>query len=468
MARLLGMRTTHVAAGTVTVAMPASDACVTGNGQLEIVPLMISALECASTTALAGGMDVVPLRFTFDPFRPAWPRRGNLLARARVVNSGDLYVFAEVQVEDPDGRHIGQGSLHSAVQRVEPTPPPPPETMHKADDPVYESPDPYLRNFPVNAFQDIMEHESGLTTIRKFTDGQLHMPVAALYGLRIDEIVEGRVVLSAPASEWFCTRSNDVSWNFVGALADMTAWSAAISLHRPGDSIVTLDSTTRFLRPVRADGRKLRAEATLSEPVPSLFVCETKIHDADDRLVALHSGSVARMDATRRAHRTRRESRRVLATLLFTDIVDSTGHAHSLGDAAWQALLEQHNLAIRREISRYNGTEVDTTGDGFFVRFDSPGQAVEAARAARMAAGTLGITLRTGIHTGECELDGNKLAGLAVHVAARIQTAAEPGEILVSSTVKDLAVGSKISFVDRGEHSLKGVPDPWRLYAVAD
>jgi class 3 adenylate cyclase len=123
---------------------------------------------------------------------------------------------------------------------------------------------------------------------------------------------------------------------------------------------------------------------------------------------------------------------------------------------------------VRRELSRHNGTEIDTAGDGFFVRFDSPAQAIEAARAAVRATARLDIKIRAGIHAGECELKGNRLAGMAVHIAARVQAAAQPGEVLVSSTVKDLAVGSGLRFADRGEQNLKGVPDPWRLYAVVD
>ena len=148
MARLLGMRTTHVATGTVTVAMPASEASVAGNGQLEIAPLMVAALESASTTALEGGLDIVPLRFSRDAFRPAWQGPGNLIGRARVVNSGNLFVLAEVQIEDSDGRHISRGSLHSAIHDVEPAPPTPPQSMQPVEEPVYESPDPYLRSFP--------------------------------------------------------------------------------------------------------------------------------------------------------------------------------------------------------------------------------------------------------------------------------------------------------------------------------
>jgi class 3 adenylate cyclase len=468
MSRLLGMRITHVAAGTVTVAMPASDACIAGNGQLEIGPSVIAALEGAVATALPAGMDAVPLRFASKPLRPAWPRSGNLLARARVVDSSQLYVFAEVQVEDSDGRYIAQGTLHSEVQQVDPAPPAPPATMARVEEPVYETPDPYLRPFPASPFADFFERQDGVTTMRQVAHGELTMPAAALFGIRVLEIADRRALISMPASEWHCGLGPEISCQAMGTLGDMSGWSAAMTLHRPGLSIVMLDSATRFLRAVRADGRPIQAEATLTEPAPDLFVLEGKLQDADGRLVALQSGTVQQIDAGRRTPRERRESRRVLATLLFTDIVDSTGHAQRLGDAGWRALLDRHRLAVRREVSRCNGIEVDTAGDGFFVRFDSPAAAIEAARAACRAAATLGIALRTGIHVGECEVQGNTLAGMAVHIAARIQAVAERNEVLVSSTIKELATGSAFRFTDRGEHALKGVPEPWRLYAVAE
>jgi class 3 adenylate cyclase len=175
---------------------------------------------------------------------------------------------------------------------------------------------------------------------------------------------------------------------------------------------------------------------------------------------------VSRIDAARRIARQRKESQRVLTTLLFTDIVDSTGHAERLGDTAWRGLLDQHHVLTRREVSRCNGAEVATTGDGFLARFDSPAQAIEAACAVRRAVEPLGLQIRAGVHTGECEVTGNTLAGMAVHIASRIQAAAAPGEVLVSSTVKALVVGSTLRFVDRGEQTLKGVPEAWRLYAT--
>src|SRR6185295_17623658 len=188
LARLLGMRVTHVTAGTVTLAMPAAEASLSANGQLQIVPLMVAALEAASGTALPGGLEAVPLRFTIDPFRPAWARPGNLLARARVINSGNLYIFAEVQVDDPDGRHIAQGSLHSAIQRVEPAPPPPPERMRPVEEPVYETPDPYLRSFAYSPLADLSDREDGLRIVHKVADGRLRMPISALYGFKTEEL----------------------------------------------------------------------------------------------------------------------------------------------------------------------------------------------------------------------------------------------------------------------------------------
>jgi class 3 adenylate cyclase len=157
----------------------------------------------------------------------------------------------------------------------------------------------------------------------------------------------------------------------------------------------------------------------------------------------------------------------VLATVLFTDLVGSTERAAELGDRAWRDLLTRHHADVRRELARFRGEEVDTAGDGFFCRFDGPARAMACARAIVEGAREHDLAVRSGIHTGECELVGDKIAGIAVVTGARISSVAAPGEVLVSSTVKDLVAGSGFSFDDRGEHELKGVPGTWRLYAVA-
>jgi pimeloyl-ACP methyl ester carboxylesterase len=160
------------------------------------------------------------------------------------------------------------------------------------------------------------------------------------------------------------------------------------------------------------------------------------------------------------------EPDRVLATVLFTDIVGSTAKAAELGDTAWRKLLGEHNAVVRRQLARYRGQEHDTAGDGFFASFDGPARAIRCAQAIREAVQPLGIELRAGLHTGECELVDGKVGGIAVHIGARVAEAAGPGEVLVSSTVKDLVAGSGLQFDERGEAELKGVPGAWRLYAV--
>ena len=157
---------------------------------------------------------------------------------------------------------------------------------------------------------------------------------------------------------------------------------------------------------------------------------------------------------------------RILTTVLFTDIVGSTTRAASLGDQHWRSLLDAHDRAIREQLRRFRGNEINTTGDGFVASFDGPARAIRCAREITEATGKLGIELRVGLHTGECEVRGEDLGGLAVHIAARVATLANPGEVLVSGTVKDLVVGSGIEFSEQGEHELKGVPGSWKLFAV--
>lgn len=161
------------------------------------------------------------------------------------------------------------------------------------------------------------------------------------------------------------------------------------------------------------------------------------------------------------------DSERRLATVVFTDIVDSTQHAAELGDLQWRQLLERHNRLVRDELARWSGVEISTTGDGFLATFDGPARAINAALSIAAAVPDLGLAVRCGVHTGLVEVVGDDVAGLAVHIGARIGALAQTGEVLVSSTVKDLVAGSGFTFEDRGTHVLKGVPDEWRVFAAS-
>ncbi|MEA2161716.1 MAG: hypothetical protein QOD66_4096 [Solirubrobacteraceae bacterium] len=158
----------------------------------------------------------------------------------------------------------------------------------------------------------------------------------------------------------------------------------------------------------------------------------------------------------------------VLATVLFSDIVDSTEHQARLGDRAWKELVERHHAAVRQALTRWRGVEIDTAGDGFFASFDGPARSIQCALEISQRVRDLGIQIRAGVHTGECELIDGKIGGLSVSIGARVAANAQASEVLVSQTVKDLVAGSGLTFDDRGDHQLKGVPDRWRLYAVID
>lgn len=162
-----------------------------------------------------------------------------------------------------------------------------------------------------------------------------------------------------------------------------------------------------------------------------------------------------------------RDVDRILATLLFVDIVGSTVRAAELGDRRWRQLLERFYATIRTQLRLFRGVEVNTTGDGFLARFDGPARAIRCAAALRTALRPLGIEVRSGLHTGECEIIGDDVGGIAVHLGARVAGRAAPGEILVSSTVKDLVAGSGLAFADIGVHQLKGIPGEWRLFSLA-
>jgi class 3 adenylate cyclase len=469
LARLQGMRAAHVGPGSGTWTIPVSPWTRGLVGLLDICAFVETALTGVTITAAPPGHDVVPRTLVINYFRPARPRAGNLLARGRVVNSSSLFACSEAEIEDPEGRQLAQATGQFAIRRVDPPPSPPPSRLPPVEEPVYASPDPYLRReMSPEVSRDDWERHDGLSVMRKYRDGTVTMPFSELYGMRFLEVDKGRAVTTFAASEWFGLFSREVAPGVIAAVANATWWGAALTLLQPGDSFAALDQVVRFHREVPADGRALRVEARTVVESRNLSLTEASVFDADGVLVASESGAGAFIGIDRRRGRPQVETKRVLATLLFADIVGSTDHADRLGDARWRTLLEEYRVAVRHEIVRFEGVEIDTAGDGFFVRFDTPRNAIDCARAIRSGVKQLGIETRSGIHTGECEMQGRGLTGIAVHVGARIQGVAGPGEIWVSGTVRDIAAGSHLHFEDRGEHSLKGIPTPLRLYALSE
>jgi class 3 adenylate cyclase len=219
-------------------------------------------------------------------------------------------------------------------------------------------------------------------------------------------------------------------------------------LHRTEDTNVDVEAS-RFMAE-RIPGAKY-VELCGRDHAPVVGDAEAILDEIEDFLTGTRLGA---------------EPDRALLTVMFTDIVGSTDRAVDLGDRRWRDLLDTHQMVVRRELARLRGNEVNTTGDGFLATFDGPARAIRCAISIREELRKLGIEIRVGLHTGECELLGDDIGGVAVHIAARVEARAMPGEVLVSSTVKDLVVGSGLQFEDRGTHILKGIPDEWRLFVV--
>jgi pimeloyl-ACP methyl ester carboxylesterase/class 3 adenylate cyclase len=220
-------------------------------------------------------------------------------------------------------------------------------------------------------------------------------------------------------------------------------------LHRTGDRVAPVEGA-RLMAEKIPDARLVEFEETDHLPFSGDF--NSMLDEMEEFLTGARQA---------------RPFDRVLATVMFTDIVDSTRRAAEAGDRRWRELIQRHNELTRRQLDRFRGREVKTLGDGFLATFDGPARAIECASAIRDGVGPLGVEVRAGLHTGECELDGDDVRGMAVNIGARVGGLAQAGEVLVSSTVKDLVVGADLQFSERGEHELKGVPGKWRLYAAS-
>ncbi|MGI8927016.1 MAG: adenylate/guanylate cyclase domain-containing protein [Tepidiformaceae bacterium] len=332
-------------------------------------------------------------------------------------------------------------------------------------------------------------------------------PMCALFAATYPERTSALVLYGAVArNAW----APDFPWgrtpeSFEALIADIEGnWGGAAGLAAYSPSRANDESTRDWWRRWRQQGAspgaaialvRMNAEIDIRNLVPLIRVPTLILHRTDDAVVPVEQGRylagnipgarwvelpggdhlpyfgdsasiLAEVESFLGANRGDFESDRVLATVLFTDIVDSTPQAAAVGDRRWRDLLETHNATFRRELVRFRGREVNSTGDGFVATFDGPARAIRCAQAVCAGVRLLGIEVRAGLHAGEVVSIGDDITGIAVNVGARVAAKARPGEVLVSGTVKDLVAGSGISFRERGKHLLKGVPGEWPLYAA--
>ena len=462
LARLTGLTVTQVSPGAATLTLRASPWLDAG-GQLDILILGEAALSTAVLTGAPAGSDVRTASFSVNQFRTT-ARDANLIAHARTITSAPRFTFGEVALEDDRGRAVARVTGAALVRPRDPPPPPAP-VLGPVDEPAYSTPDPHLR--PLSAgtravTADDWERFTGVELVAKLT-GPERPPLFSLLGLSFVGLDEGRLNASLPATEWCCYLGREVAPGVLAVAAYVTATGAGHSLSPRGYRPGVLDLSFSFLRPVVPDGRMLVINGRATERQEDLVLTSAAVADGDGcRLASLHE-TLLLIPAR---NRPQPSAEQTLATVLFTDLVDSTMRLRELGDERWQALLGEHQTVVRRQLETFRGREVKTTGDGFLATFDAPARAVRCALAIRDGLGALGLQVRAGIHTGECEVTQGDVSGIAVHLAARVLGAAGPGEVLVSGTVRDLLLGSDLPFEDRGRHKLKGIEGEWQLFVV--
>jgi class 3 adenylate cyclase len=446
--RLLGYRLTQVSSGSAVLSQPITPWSEIYDGFVDVTAIAALSAYVTASTAAPTATDLRLVTMSIRYLRSLTVDDGSVVARGRLLHAGSSFTTVETLIEDPLGRAVAHATATTVNVPLDPPPPPwlsPPD--EPALEPVYATPDPFQRNLPPSM------------------EGTDLFPAAAFLGMQVEDRFETSVTTTMPASPWFSMLRRELEPGIVAAFGNHTA--TFVSTHLAGTKrAVTFEIAISILRQMPpADGRELRSSARMAERADDMFIIDDRIEDADGELIASAHGTLTLRE---RRTRPRSPSNRKLLTVLFTDLVGSTKRVGEEGDDKWRAVLEDHHAIVRRQIEVHTGREVKTTGDGFLATFDSPSRAVQCARAIKTGLVKLGLEIRAGVHTGECELIGADVAGLAVHVASRVQSTAEPGEILVSSTVRDLAVGSGLDFSDRGTHELKGVSGTWQLYAVVE
>lgn len=433
------------------------------DGVIDVGILATASCELAAYTVLPPRSVIVPIQTGYAPVRRVDADTRNLVGRASVVRTSPDWIYTEGSVEDDQGRVIADISGHVAVR---PAPFPVPDdlsTFHPQDQPRYPSPDPYQRPVPHDKHEGCREfrRQGCVTWMNRIRNGDAPLPpLYELLGIAPLDVGEGHTTTALTTSGWQQGMDPGLFPGILDAFAVDACGATMWTLTPEGAMPAVLQASITHFDMPPADGRTLTARAR-GERVDDVLLTTVDVWDGERRVAS--GTTTGRLVERRQPQST---PTRILATVVFTDIVGSTEQAERLGDTKWGQVLAGHDALVDSEVAERGGRVVKSTGDGALATFESPTSAVECARTLCDAVGRLGIEIRAGIHTGEVEMSRGDLAGVTVHAAARIEAAAGSGEVWVSETTKTLTAGSRLSFVDQGEHALKGLDEPLRLYRV--
>jgi len=450
--KLTGLRLSEVGLATATAWMPATGWWQSAAGVFLAGTTAFAADMALSSSVLSSapaGVGVTTSELSVSFLRAGTIRSQTITGRGRLIHATRSLGLAEASLTDARGRLLAHASSRCVLSRADP------EILAARQLPEARASDlaePYLGEAEGDVYgQEYWDATAGLTVMRQLADGETHPPCFQFLGIRPVQASEGSMTMAMTASAWLCDGFGVVYAGAIAFLADAAITLAAGTTVPPGTAFSTIDLKLYLLRTV------LPTNCQITGP--------------DGAVIAQAAGSVLILPGrhwerpVQVADEITAESSRVLTTVLFTDIVGSTRRAAELGDERWGQVLAEHHAIVREQIRRFRGREVDTAGDGFLIAFDGAARAVRCAMAVRDHLRHIGLEVRSGIHAGECDESGGKLVGIAVHIGSRLLGLAEPGEVLVSSTVKDLVAGSGIEFDDRGEHTLRDIAGAWHLYA---
>ncbi len=451
--RLTGIRVVQAGPGSATCSMPASTLLLDPLQWVDLFMLTESAATMAGTAGAAPGRDVRCAAISFHHQRVAELASERLIARASTTHTGRRYSLVDVAVEDAIGRPLTRAIASLvAIPACD-------GNQRDPVEPTWPTPDPWKREYPPPPIDEVTE----VMQLRRAWDESSLAPLHAQLGVQVVEAAQGRHATTLPTHGWLLDRPDRIAG---GVIVGLTAWTmggATATLIPAHHQITVIAQHTQLLRPIaRSDGPVL-CQARVTHQADEFHVTAAEVTDTNGQVVATAGFTAI---ATPMRDGAPPPAERLLATIMFSDIVESTTQLAELGDERWRSRLALHHAMVRRQLDAFRGREISTSGDSFLALFDKPARAVQCAKAIRGGLRAEGIEVRIGLHTGECELAEGDISGIAVHATARIQSDAAPGEILVSQTLRDVTAGSGVVYEEAGERALKGFEERWRLFSV--